>query len=285
MKSLSEKNNVAQLKTRFITRLTIWFRIMKFFKGCTFRSELNLFLSAVCDTLLYSISGIAANPRLVLKGISIFKIKGLGCAFARGGTDDLYHLLPGREGDVEEFIKSHLANGHVFVDVGANVGFYSLIASKLVGSAGRVYAIEAVPSSIAVLRANVKFNDCRNVVVHGVAAWSTRGKVKLSVPLSLYGLASVARNGLSFTVEAFTLDDLLRNENRIELIKIDVEGAELEVLKGAQKVLRKTRYIVLELSHNVSEILRILQETGFTCKKARFTTYILCERKEPRNIS
>ncbi|MCC6004377.1 MAG: FkbM family methyltransferase [Thermofilum sp.] len=272
------------MQSRLFNRFFIWLRILKDFRGLTLKSALNLLISALCDTLLYAFTGSYINPRLLLEGLFFFKAKGLGIVAVRGGTDDLYNLLPGREGDVEEFIKSHLANGHVFVDVGANVGFYSLIASKLVGSTGRVYAIEAVPSTIAVLRANVKLNDCRNVVVHEVAAWSTRGKLKLSVPLSLYGLASVARNGLNFTVEAFTLDDLLHNENRIDLIKIDVEGAELEVLKGAQKVLRKTRYIVLELSHNVSEILRILQETGFICKKARFTTYILCERKEPRNI-
>jgi hypothetical protein len=54
---------------------------------------------------------------------------------------------------------------------------------------------------------------------------------------------------------------------------------ELEVLKDARSVLHKTRYVVLELSRNAREVLRELLDAGFACKKARFTTYILCERR------
>jgi FkbM family methyltransferase len=273
-----------KISSKLFNRFFIWLKILKAFRGLTLKSVFNLLLSAFCDTLLYAFTGASINPRLLLKGLFFFKAKGLGIVAVRGGTDDLYNLLPGREGDVEVYIESHLAEGFVFVDVGANVGYYTLKASKLVGAAGRVYAIEPVPSTAAVLRANVRLNDCSNVVIHEVAAWSARGKLTLSVPGSLYGLASVTKEGQgAVTVEALTLDELLRGENRVDLIKIDVEGAELEVLRGAQSVLRKARYVVLELSRNAREVLHVLRGAGFACKKARFTTYVLCERREPRS--
>jgi len=263
---------------RSLSRLFVWLRMLRAFKGLTLGSELSLLLSALYDTLFYAISGAALNPRLVLGGIFFFKVKGLGVAAVRGGTDDFYNLLPDREGDVDAFIRSRLREGAVFVDVGANVGYYTLVASKLVGAVGRVYAIEPVPSTATLLRVNVKLNGCNNVVVYEVAAWSTRGSLTLKIPASMYGCASAVRGGASIVVDASTLDDTLRDETSIDLIKIDVEGAELEVLRGAQNVLRRTRYVVLELSRNAREVLRELLDAGFTCKKARFATYVLCER-------
>jgi FkbM family methyltransferase len=265
---------------RFLSRLLVWLRMLRAFKGLTLRSELNLLLSALYDMLFYAISGAALNPRLVLGGIFFFKIKGLGVAAVRGGTDDLYYLLPDREGDVDAFIRSRLREGAVFVDVGANVGYYTLVASKLVGVVGRVYAIEPVPSTATLLRVNVKLNGCSNVVVYEVAAWSTRGSLTLKILASMYGYASAVREGASVTVDASTLDDILRDEASIHLIKIDVEGAELDVLKGAQSTLCRTRYMVLELSRSAREVLRMLLDAGFACKRARFATYILCERRE-----
>lgn len=81
----------------------------------------------------------------------------------KGGTDDFYQMIPGREKDVEEFIKLCLKTRSVFVDVGANIGYYTLIASKLVDLQGRVYTIEPIPSTATILKANVKLNGCSNV--------------------------------------------------------------------------------------------------------------------------
>ena len=116
--------------------------------------------------------------------------------------------------------------------------------------------------------------------MYEVAAWSTRGSLTLKIPASIYGYASAVREGASLTVSASTLDDILQDEASIHLIKIDVEGAELDVLKGAQSTLCRMRYMVLELSRSACEVLRVLLDAGFACKRARFTTYILCERRE-----
>jgi len=79
------------------------------------------------------------------------------------------------EKDVETFIRPCLKRGSVFVDVGANVGYYTLMASKLVGPQGRVYSIEPIPSTVAILKSNVKINNCSNIKVCNAAAWSSKG--------------------------------------------------------------------------------------------------------------
>jgi len=188
-------------------------------------------------------------------------------------------LIPGREGDVDYFIRSNLRSGSVFVDVGANVGYYTLLASKLVGAQGRVYAVEAVPSTASILKANVKLNECRNVRVYNVAAWSSKGQIVLSVPWSMYGFASVAKgSGETLMVNATTLDDILKEEGFVDLIKIDVEGAEYEVLVGAKEVLSRVGCLVVELSRNVREVLKLLTRYGFRVRKAKLTAYIIACR-------
>jgi len=267
---------------RLLSRLSFWLRALRAFRGLKLGSELNLWVSALADTLFYTMAGSACNARLMLSGLHFYRVRGLGLAVVRGGTDDLYNLLPGREGDVEEFIRSRLAEGSVFVDVGANVGYYALLASKLVGPSGRVHAVEPVPSTAVILRANVRLNSCGNVRVHEVAAWSARGRVMLNIPVSSYGLASATRGrssgAVTVTARAAPLDEVMSGEGAVDLVKIDVEGAELEVVRGARSTLRKTQYVVLELSHRAREVLKELREAGFECRKARFTSYILCRR-------
>jgi len=256
---------------------------MRTFRGFTFSSELNLWISALTDSLLHAFSSVGFNPRLMLRGLHFYGVKGGRIVAVRGGTDDFYHVIPGREGDVEIFIKSCLRVGSVFVDVGANIGYYTLIASKLVGSQGRIYSIEPVPSTATILKANVKLNNCLNVSVYEVAIWSSKGTLTLKIPGPWYGLVSVSRYGVNMVVNSTTLDELLKSEVSIDCIKIDVEGAELEVLRGAKDVLKRTKYLVIEVSRNIDEILKYLEKTGFKCKKAHFTTYVLCKRSEVNN--
>jgi len=265
---------------KLCSRLYLWLKVMRTFRGLTLSSEFNLWISAFADSLLYAFSSVGFNPRLMLKGLYFYRVKGVGIIAVRGGTDDFYYMIPGREGDVDIFVKSCLRVGSVFVDVGANVGYYTLIASKLVGSQGRIYSIEPVPSTATILKANVKLNNCLNVNVYEVAIWSSKGTLTLRIPGTWYGLASVSRYGTDIVVNSITLDELLKNEASIDCIKIDVEGAELEALRGAKDILKRTKCLVIEISYGHSEILKTLQEAKFNCKKAHFTTYVLCKRSE-----
>ncbi|MEM2703358.1 MAG: FkbM family methyltransferase, partial [Candidatus Bathyarchaeia archaeon] len=185
-----------------------------------------------------------------------------------GGTDDLYHCIPHREGDVEDFIIKNLQNGDVFIDIGANVGYYTLLGSKIVGETGHVFAIEPVPQTVKVLKLNVSLNGFKNITVIDKAAWCVSNLVKLKVPRKEFGFASVfCKEGAEIYAEAMPLDSMLMNliddTTHISLIKIDVEGAEYEVLLGAKEILKRTHFLVIELTRKVKECLRILQECGF----------------------
>jgi hypothetical protein len=77
-------------------------------------------------------------------------------------------------------------------------------------------------------------------------------------------------------VDGIPLDDVLTPLPKIKLIKVDVEGAEYEVLQGLNQTLTRTECVVLELSRRVNECLELLQKSGFICKKMKFTSYYKC---------
>jgi FkbM family methyltransferase len=151
--------------------------------------------------------------------------------------------------------------GDIVVDIGANIGRYTIIASKRVGTNGKVIAIEAHPGNFERLNRNIKLNQLTNVIPLNYAAYSKETKVKLYVPDEESGYTIyhtlMERKGKKFVeVDATTLDYLLLQLNEIgggealevlgvNWIKIDVEGAEFEVLKGATNVLSKSKDISL----------------------------------------
>src|SRR5919107_1546836 len=142
-------------------------------------------------------------------------------------------------------------------DIGANIGRYTLIASKRVGTDGKVVAIEAHPGNFEMLNRNIKLNRLTNVIPLNYAAYSKETKVKLYVPDEESGYTIyhtlMERTGKKFVeVDAITLDYLLLQLNgiregivEVNWIKIDVEGVEFEVLKGATNVLSKSKDIAL----------------------------------------
>lgn len=174
------------------------------------------------------------------------------------------------------FIRSTLKDGDVFVDVGANIGLMSMVASKSVGINGRVISIEANPSTASIFKRNVEANKLTNVLLVENAIGSAPGNAKIYPNWHINrGGASLIRKGESeegVDVEIKTLDSVLDDLDLVPtLIKIDVEGFELEVLKGAQKLLSSSRLptLIIELSSeretaggNVGEIIQLLKVSG-----------------------
>src|SRR5829696_6753140 len=157
-----------------------------------------------------------------------------------------------REDDIIEHFTPK--EGDVVVDIGANIGRYTIISSKRVGTKGKVVAIEAHPGNFEILNRNIKLNQLTNIIPLNYAAYSKETKIKLYVPDEESGYTIyhtlMERTGKKFVeVNANTLDYLLQlNEIRqeeVNWIKIDVEGAEFEVLKGATNVLSKSKDIAL----------------------------------------
>lgn len=136
-----------------------------------------------------------------------------------------------------------LVPGATFVDVGANLGIYTLVASSIVGHLGRVIAFEPSAQSFPLLQKNIVLNSLTNVCALPAALSEKRGTVRLyHAPCCSSGnsLAHHPSFPESFeNVTAETLDDFLQRmpAGRVDLIKMDVQGAEELVLRGAQKVL------------------------------------------------
>jgi FkbM family methyltransferase len=176
-----------------------------------------------------------------------------------GNTQDLIqrhiYFFGNWEPNISAWIEATLRPGDCFVDVGANIGHYSLLASRLVGDSGHVVAIEAAPWIHAWLDRHVRLNQCRNIRTVAVAAATERGVVKLYAgnPGNIGKTSTIARAGTCIDVPALPLAEILQNEEcaRARIIKIDVEGAELEVLHGLAPLLPRLRNdveIIMEIA-------------------------------------
>src|SRR5205085_3237996 len=142
------------------------------------------------------------------------------------------------------FLHRSLRAGGTFIDVGANIGTFTIPAAKYVGSSGHVIAIEASPNVFSVLEKNVALNNAGNVQLVCAAAGASDGDTKFyPAPVDHFGMGSRAPqfNATPITVQSVTLDSLAQSFNlsSVDLIKIDVEGFELDVLKGAGELLNR----------------------------------------------
>lgn len=152
----------------------------------------------------------------------------------RPGTDDW--IGPGHEAYLNDVM--YIPEGGVFIDVGAHVGHFSLRLSK---TASKVYAIEPGPKQIEGLKENLRLNDIKNVQVIEAAASDYCGYVTIEHPKGDYGTNGMF--GQSVVKEAekgipcWNLDTLFKGEERIDLIKIDVQGYEGAVLRGMIEIM------------------------------------------------
>jgi len=147
------------------------------------------------------------------------------------------------------YLETILSPGSLFIDVGANFGVYTLLASKLVGETGKVIAFEPTAQSFAILRQNIELNHFSNVRAFQVALAQTRRKAWLNYgwdPVGNWlGDSPCGNEGEEVQTEA--LDQLLEENgiDRVHAIKIDVEGAEELVLRGAIRCLTTQCPIVI----------------------------------------
>ena len=174
-------------------------------------------------------------------------------------------------------IRERIKPGDTFVDVGASIGWYTVMASKLVGDKGRVIAFEPEPYAFSLLKRNVEANGCNNVVLVQKALSSEPGSITLFVAKTHRGEHSVVMKGdseVSIEVETIRLDDYLQAEGyHADFIKIDVEGAEGMVLAGTTEVLDSDAPLSLMIEYapdrlqksgyDGDELLRKFVERGF----------------------
>lgn len=130
-----------------------------------------------------------------------------------------------------------LRPGAIVLDIGANVGFFSLLASKLVGISGHVYAFEPLPRNLYYLERHVRLNDAANISVQSLAITSQTGRARFGNGENA-SQTRLAADG-EIAIDTSSLDDLIA-AGRIpvpDFIKMDIEGAESDALRGASKLL------------------------------------------------
>jgi FkbM family methyltransferase len=169
------------------------------------------------------------------------------------------------EPNLTRWIRHRLLPSDAFIDVGANIGYYSLLASHLVGDSGKVVAVEGLPAIFSLLQRNLETNKARNVRAVNVAAWDREQMIEFYTDSDLPGQTTAIpfwadKHELKeqTQVTAAPLADILTAEEMkaARLIKIDVEGAEWRVLAGMKSLLDSSRddlEIIVEISPSALE--------------------------------
>ena len=235
------------------------------------RREHNLFFRKLRHTIdvsysfnlcmyLYKIIRLLklGNPSLIKMYVPKYKYK----VYCPANIDDFTNMTT-READIIEHFRPKKTD--TVIDVGAHLGRYSLISSSHVGMKGKVISIEANPLVYEKLKNNIDLNKSTNITSLNYAVYSEKTRIKLFFPNkelknTIYNtIVSERFNWEKFMeVDADTLDNILSyagiKVDKVNWIKIDVEGAELEVLKGAHNILSKSKDIALLIEvHNVAE--------------------------------
>ena len=162
---------------------------------------------------------------------------------ARGSFPPTNMVRDNYEKQTTELFERIVKPGMVVFDVGAHVGYYTLLAARQIGETGEVHAFEPEPSNYNLLTQNVEFNNYQNVVCVNKVVSKDTGSKELFLTSLDNGRYSIYNHGLpkkrSVLAQSISLDDYVSEKNltKIDLIKVDVEGAETDVLNGAAKLL------------------------------------------------
>ena len=201
--------------------------------------------------------------------------------YLRNADEDYW--LGTKETPIQEALAEHLSAGHVFLDIGSNIGFFALIGATCVGPAGRVYAMEPLAENLKCLKANLRCNDVRNVEILPVAASNCEGAQDFFLAQHTGG-STLSESHIppdvkgKTTVDVATVDGLIQRQTIMppDLIKIDVEGAEIEVLEGMHDTMVKLRpTIVFEVDDALPDragdkfdaISKLLTSSGYSVRR------------------
>ena len=177
------------------------------------------------------------------------------------------------QGEVDLF-KQCIRQGDVVVDAGANIGYFSVIFSQLVGAQGAVYAFEAHEFIYNLLCGNAAFNSCFNLHPYFMALGNTQTTIEITLPnytiTDNFGgidLMNHHRSGTTQSVQCDTLDNVLSPLERVDFIKIDVEGMEQVVIEGARQIIKKFRpllYVENDRTQKARYLLELLEQLEYT---------------------
>lgn len=194
----------------------------------------------------------------------------LGSMAGEGGGGSVYFNL--MEAEQTETMLAEFSAGKVFFDIGANIGYYSILASKLVGEKGAVVAFEPVISNLTFLHRHVELNNAKNVRVLSFALSDKQSIASFSLGQNS-AMGHLSENGKGENlvyVPTVSLDEIAAKMNLMpDVMKIDVEGAEMDVFAGAENVLRTAKPTIFLSTHSPElrrDCLEFLQNRGYEVK-------------------
>jgi FkbM family methyltransferase len=228
---------------------------------------------------LQGVSGRSSRARRILQRVTRVAREGVheiasgpaaGMLIDIAGSRPSY-VLGTAEPEMQQFLEANVKPGGVVLDLGANVGFFSLVCAALVGSQGRVVAYEPFPGNAAALRRNVALNRLTTVEVVQAAIAREAGTAIFSVGLSDQDGSLLKRAGAgNISVATVGIDDEMRRLGlQPTLIKIDIEGAEVDAIGGMTETLETARPVVVcEMHQTVHDpdhsVNRTLRGLGYT---------------------
>jgi len=174
-----------------------------------------------------------------------------------------------------EYFRDHVRPGEVVVDIGANLGYFSLLFSQLVGDRGQVHCIEPDPDNFALLLKNLSANNCRNATAIQAAAADRTGSIRLYLcnDMGDHRTYDSGDGRRSIEVPATRVDDVLERHPTVDWIKLDAQGAEPAILEGMRELIARSQRVRLAMEFwpyglekfGVSgrHVLAMLEEMGF----------------------
>ena len=183
-----------------------------------------------------------------------------------------------------KIFKDNVKVGDNVVDLGANVGYFTLILAKLVGPTGKVFAFEPDPRNLTLLKKNIEYNNYKNVIIVPKAVSDVNDKCTLYVSQKTFGQNRIYKpektknqNYIPMKSETIRLDDFFKTNNlldKISFIKMDIEGAEFLALSGMKEILKLNKNIKIfteaEISYledagsSYDQFIDLLTENDFT---------------------
>jgi len=192
------------------------------------------------------------------------------------------------EGETFDFILKNLRKGDTFLDIGAHIGFFSIVSSKIVGDSGKVYSFEMNNFNYSHLLAHIRLNNAKNIIPHNWAISDKSGVIEFFNNIDNDGGHSLwdcgkhefniksKENPNSIISYSIAIDDYFDSNRKVNFMKIDTEGAEVLVLKGMQNLLKRDKPIVVaevnefglkEMGFSYTDLRKIMSDIGYRCWK------------------
>jgi FkbM family methyltransferase len=170
----------------------------------------------------------------------------------------------------QKILSQVLKRGNIFFDIGANAGFYSLLAAEIVGPSGKVYAFEPLPENFNYLKKHIEINGYKNIFPFQAAISDKSGFAFFKKEESA-AMGHLGADSGDFKVETISIDDLVES-GKLPIpnsLKIDVEGAEILVLKGAINIFKNHHPSIFLATHNKElhdDCINFLKNLGYNLK-------------------